>query len=463
MVGVGGYSYHVFYKRLVLRKIDNAFSAGFSTLELAALAQHGYSLDRSNEPANDEQKFRIVRPEQATIDAIIRGNARGNYYLLFGEKGTGKTSMLLESMQKVQGDGVAMLEAHGDVEVFRLRLGKALDYEYHEDYIGGMFSIRGPRDATPLLDIERALNKLEKVALTRKSIRDRPLVLIINNIHYLPDNTEGQHLLDLLQQRAELWAASGLVTLVFTSDQYRNTEMLRLHATRLQVMNIQDIPKDMAIQSLKAFRERAFGERSPSSTLDQVYNLVGGRLIFLDQVARTKDMLKTGQSICEKEKRWLLCKCWILGGEMDDKAEDQQDYCAAAMLLAQALVEIGNNPSEKPSIPGLPGIPLHKAQELMTRADFIRKLDQMNIIAIDADAVVRADSVPMQNAFKAVCSEPGFAEHLKATLGRLDELESLGRTTELTMKDLCDGEYEIRVQGHGGKHDTFLSIQKKQQ
>jgi hypothetical protein len=330
MVGVGGYSYHVFYKSLVLRKIDNAFSPGFSSLELAALAQHGYTYSPDEGLVVDsldssEKKFRITRPEQGLIDGIVSGRVKGHYYLLFGEKGTGKTSMLLEAMSKIHGDGVGMLEAHGDIEVFRLRLGKAIDYEYHEDYIGGMFSIRGPRDSTPLLDIERALNKLEKVALARKKQRDQPLVLIVSNLHYLPDNTEGQHLVDLLQQRAEMWAASGLVTLVFTSDQYRTTEMLRLHATRLQVLNVQDIPKIDATRALGAFRREAFLEDVPANILDQVYSLVGGRLIFLDQVARSKDMLRTCRSICEKEKRWLLCKCWILGADMDDKAEDQQD------------------------------------------------------------------------------------------------------------------------------------------
>ncbi|KAL5343267.1 hypothetical protein BJX70DRAFT_355028 [Aspergillus crustosus] len=458
MLGVGGYSYHVFYKRLVLRKIDNAFSPGFSSLELATLAQHGYTLEQGIDV--DEQKFKVVRPEQSLMDGIVSGKVQGHYYLLFGEKGTGKTSMLLESMQKIHGDGVGMLEAHGDIEVFRLRLGKAIDYEYHEDYIGGMFSIRGPRDSTALLDIERALNKLEKVALKRKSISDQPLVLIISNLHYLPDNTEGQHLMDLLQQRAEMWAASGLVTLVFTSDQYRTTEMLRLHATRLQVMNIQDIPKPMAVQSLKAFRQTAFHEDTPSSILDEVYSLVGGRLIFLDQVARSKDMLKTCHAICEREKRWLLCKCWILGGEMDDKAEDQQDLSSGAMLLGKTLVRLEKDP-DRHYFSGLPGMPLHKVQELMTRPDLIKGLDEMNIIAIDADAVVRADSVPMQNAFRSVVSDPDFEEHLQATLERLDELEGLGRTTELRLKDFMDGDYEVRV--HRGKNDTYLSVQKRKQ
>jgi hypothetical protein len=63
---------------------------------------------------------------------------------------------------------------------------------YSEDFVGGLFSIRGPRDsisllamlilATPLLDIERGLLKLEKVAIRHRAQRiadelpRRPLV-----------------------------------------------------------------------------------------------------------------------------------------------------------------------------------------------------------------------------------------------------------------------------------------------
>jgi hypothetical protein len=129
------------------------------------------------------------------------------------------------------------------------------------------------------------------------------------------------------------------------------------------------------------------------------------------------------------------------------------------MLLGKTLVQLEKDPDRTHYISGLPGMALHKVQELMTRPDLIKGLDEMNIIAIDADAVVRADSVPMQNAFRSVVSEPDFEEHLQATLERLDELEGLGRTTELRLKDFMNGEYEVRV--HRGKNDTYLSVQKK--
>ena len=53
------------------------------------------------------------------------------------------------------------------------------------------------------------MNKLEKVALRCARRNRRPLVLIINNIHFFKNDDDGKHMLLQLQQRAESWAASG--------------------------------------------------------------------------------------------------------------------------------------------------------------------------------------------------------------------------------------------------------------
>ena len=54
--------------------------------------------------------------------------------------------MMLDSMQANQAEGVAMCDAHPDLEVFRLRMGKALNYEFNEDTQTGLFQRRDPRD-----------------------------------------------------------------------------------------------------------------------------------------------------------------------------------------------------------------------------------------------------------------------------------------------------------------------------
>ena len=357
--------------------------------------------------------------------------------------------MLLDAMQKVGGEGISMFEAHADLEIFRIRLGKALDYEFHEDYIGSLFSIKGPREGnTALLDIERAFNKLEKVALRRREIVGRPLVLIINSTHLLRDDEDGRDLLELIQQRAEQWAASNLVTVVFNSDDYWVYERLKQYSTRLDVLPVLDLPKEQAMSALRQYRKRNFKEEPSTKVLEKIFDRVGGRLTFLNRVAKSLDMLETCDQICQTEKNWLLNKCWILGEGMDDDVMDQQKYAAAAMVLAKALVDqekqIANKATEY-SDQGqlLPQIPLHKAREIMTRADFIRSYDHINIFTIDAQAMVRADSVPMQNAFRQICGDPGFEEHLQATLDRISAIESLGRTREVVAKDLIAGNYKM--------------------
>ncbi|KAK4250064.1 hypothetical protein C7999DRAFT_38987 [Corynascus novoguineensis] len=440
--GLAAYGYHKSYKYMVLQKMANAFEPGDPVLELAAI---GKDLPLSSTAPTTHW---VERPEQPIVDDIVAGRSSGHYHLFIGDKGTGKSSMLLEAMRKIEGDGVAMFEAHADLEIFRIRLGKALDYEFHEDYIGGYFSERGPRDTTALLDIERALNKLEKVALRRRAKVGRPLVVIINQMHLIRDDDDGKDLIELLQQRAEQWAAANLVTMVFNSDDYWVYERLKQLATRMDVLTIMDLPKAQATAALRNYRQRYFGEAPSSEILEQVYDRVGGRLNFLNRVAKSSDMLLACDKIKETEKTWFLNQCWILGEEMDDDVMDQQKWAAAAVVLATALVdkEKEMETTYDPQVGHvLPSYPLYKAQEIMTRVDFVRAFDRLNLFSITSDAQVRASSVPMHLAFQEIVAQPGFREHLQGTIDRIASIESLGRTRELVAKDLVlGGKYEIR-------------------
>lgn len=464
--------------------MENAFAPGDPVLDLTS---------RKNTPplnklpnahgGSQNSEHWYPRNEQEKVNAIVSGADKGQYYLIVGEKGCGKTSMLLRAMHLVAGEGVSMLDAHADTEIFRIRLGKALDFEYHEDYIGSLFSIRGPRDTTPLLDIERAFNKLDKVALRRRERVGKPLILIINGMHLLRDNEDGQNLLELIQQRAELWAASHLVTVILNSDDYWVYERLKLNASRLEVLPVTDLPKYRAMAALRAHRLKYFNVEPSASMLAQIYDRVGGRLAFLNRVAKSPDMLKTCEEICQTEKTWFLNQCWVLGEEMDDDVMDQQKYAvslhlsystlemtcidkivqSAAMVLAKALTE-RQKEMDEPYDPErghiLPEIPLHEARQIMTRADFIQSYDHVNIFTIDSRAMVRADSVPMQNAFREVCDRPGFDEHLEATLTRISAIESLGRTRELVAKDLWnDGAYRFTTRNSRGAVDREMSVQ----
>lgn len=464
ILGAVGYGYTVYYKRQVLRKIEHAFEPGDPILDLAAVARQGHPSGGS--ALVDDEGHRqhwVLREEQAVLDAICSGTLQGQYHLLVGEKGTGKSSMLIDAMAKIDGEGCAMLEAHADPEIFRIRLGKALDFEFHEDNIGSLFSIRGPRDASAVLDIERAFNKLEKIALKRRNQIGKPLVLIINSTHLLRDDEAGRDLLELLQQRAEAWAAGNLATVIFNSDDYWVYERLKQYATRMNIIPILDLSKPKALNALSNYRVKYKGDSPDLKILEEVYDMVGGRLSYLSRVAKSNDMLKTCREICRMEKTWFLNKCWILGMEMDDDVMDQQKYASAAMVLAKALVD-----KEKAmgtiydSVKGhmLPQIPLHEARHIMTRADFIQDYDAINVFTIDSNAMVRADSVPMMNAFREICAQEGFEEHLELTLERINNIESLGRTRELTIKDLWHGgKYHVSMENARGQPNGRITFE----
>ncbi|KAL9053543.1 MAG: hypothetical protein Q9162_004710 [Coniocarpon cinnabarinum] len=451
ILGLVGYGYTKYYKYLVLQKIENAFNPGDPYLELA-----------NTGPGEASPAHRIQRDEQPQIDAIIDGSDQGHYFLLIGEKGTGKSSMILEAMQKVNGDCISMFDAHQDIEIFRIRLGRALDFEFHEDNIGSLFSIRGPRDASALLDIERAFNKFEKVALRRRNAGRRPLIVIINALHLVRDDDNGRNLLELIQQKAEQWCASNICTVVLNSDDYWVYERLKQHAVRMEVLQVKDLSKQKSLEALRKMRHQYYAEDTPLPLLEEVYNRLGGRLAFLARAAKESDMLKVCDVINEHEKTWFLTQCGILGEEMDDDVMDQQKYASAAMVLAKALVERERDAEVSyDSHAGyeLPQIPLHEARQIMTRADFIQDYDGRNIFTINARALVRADSVPMQRAFREVCTQPDFDDYLQKTLDRISAIESLGRTRELTMKDLWDGgKYRIQSLDSRGREERQLTF-----
>lgn len=122
---------------------------------------------------------------------------------------------------------------------------------------------------------------------------------------------------------------------MLNSDDYWVFERLKRYSSRMTVIPIRDLPKDKAMSAFQCHRRRYFNQDVPASEFEQVYDLVGGRLSYLNRVARSTDMLAACRSICETEKTWFYNKCGILGSDMDDDVMDQQKY---AVSLFKPLV-----------------------------------------------------------------------------------------------------------------------------
>lgn len=113
---------------------------------------------------------------------------------------------------------------------------------------------------------------------------------------------------------------------MFNSDDYWVYERLKRYATRMEVLPVLDLPKDRAMAALQQYRSRYYQKDLSREILEKVYDKVGGRLTFLNRVAKSSDMMNTCEIICQAEKTWFLNKCWILGEEMDDDVMDEQKY-----------------------------------------------------------------------------------------------------------------------------------------
>ncbi|KAJ5723371.1 hypothetical protein N7488_001406 [Penicillium malachiteum] len=94
----------------------------------------------------------------------------------------------------------------------------------------------------------------------------------------------------------------------------------------MEVIPVKDLPKDKAMTALKKYRHQFHQQELPSDVLEEVYKQVGGRLSFLNRVAKSRNIMQTCAEICRAEKTWFLNKCWILGMEMDDDVMDEQKY-----------------------------------------------------------------------------------------------------------------------------------------
>ncbi|KAG6861119.1 hypothetical protein C0995_003848 [Termitomyces sp. Mi166 len=480
----GGVAYVAWYKKRVLDKIEDAFAAGYDpALELAT--QQTKRLPSKDDAKGELGEFvddapwteNMRRKEQDAIDRIVQGQESGHYFVLLGPKGSGKGTMVFDSMAACHAEGVSMCDAHPDLEVFRLRLGKALNFEFNEDSQTGLFQRRDPREA---------FNKLEKVALRSARKTGRPLVLIINNIHFFKNDDEGRNMILQLQQKAEAWAASdGAGTFVHTfthgdSDDFwpfhimrtcssseiqQFVNKLRSQAKTPVVLSIYDLD---TTESLHAVNRMRMSSRHPSTTPEQLkeaVSLVGGRLSYLSKVAKAKHMVEMAEHLKGVEKGWLLSQIGFCKGlipDCDDDVMDEQKWSSCSWLLLQEFVKLHQEQEaiREAALPAagstedsleLPVIPYWRCRQIMTRADFMEELDRINIIAIDIHHDVRPDSMLILHAAQEVVSEEGFQELLDNVRDRIDEIESLHRTRELTFKDVDQGDrIAVTVDKGGG-------------
>ncbi|KAK7026715.1 hypothetical protein VNI00_015488 [Paramarasmius palmivorus] len=347
------------------------------------------------------------RQEQNTIGSIMKGEEHGHVYVLLGPKGSGKGTMIFDSMNAVQADGIAMCEAHPDLEVFRLRLGKALNYESMKILILGCSkgAIRAKRSSRtfcrlggPALDIERGRLEMRETKRQTAGFDHQQRAFFKND-------EDGCNILLQLHQRAESWAACGIMTIVFNMDDFWPFYVMHVSA-----------------KAVTAMRMEMKHKIEDPSEIEEAVSIVGGRLSYLNKIARSKNVKEMADRLLRQEQAWLLSQIGLIV-DCDDDVMDEQKWSSCSWLLLQGFVKLRQEqekecPEADHSALPLPVIPYQKCRQIMTRTDFLKGRISLPLTR----TMTRLDSVR----------------------DRIDEIESLHRTRELTFKDLEKGD-KIRL------------------
>ncbi|CAG8776390.1 2727_t:CDS:2, partial [Cetraspora pellucida] len=377
-VGLGGVFYQAWYEWSEIHKVSMAFEKPTTTLK--SRAKKGF----------------FERDEYKTIRKAIEGHGAGKYFLLVGERGTGKTQLILNAMDKINQYGVVFAEAHSDSEIFKCRLGKALRYTYREDYVGQLFAREAPERGSALLDVEKALNMVEIVATKYYKRRHRPLVLVINNLHaFKEDDEDGEDLLELLQQRAEAWAATNIVTMVFNTDDYTIYERMKRDASRMEVVRVRELEINEAVNLLKEKR------KEPEDVLKTIVERIGGRLSYIDKLAREPNISETAKHLENEERTWLINQIGLIP-DFEESAFDDQKYASCAWKLIREIVK---SPVHS--------VTIEEGRKITGNPKWIEMMDHDNIIMIDDHQRIKADSKMLQHIFEEIVNRDDFDDLLE--------------------------------------------------
>ncbi|CAH1764518.1 4234_t:CDS:2, partial [Entrophospora sp. SA101] len=405
---LGGVLYQSWYEWHVSHKVLKAFTSSLPSLK--------------------PKTIYLEKDEYKNLFQAIEGNTKGRYYLLVGENGTGKSQMVFQAMEKCNQFGVVICEAHSNTEIFKTRLGRSLNYTFREDYIGGLFAREAPERGSALLDIEKALNVVEGVAYKYKGKYNKPLVLIINDIHALKDDEDGEDMLELLQQRAEAWASCNVVTMIFNTDDYWVYERMRTSASHMEVVRVRDLNKDEAIEFLKDKRKDKINGCESDEVLGKIVSeCIGGRILYLNKLAKETNIDLFGNiffsvaanKLKEEQKTWLINLIGLIPNFNGLEVESQR-YAVAAWKLIRELV---HSPTK--------AISMVDARLIIGNSRYLKKLDHDGIIMVDQDNKIKPDSQISYVIFEEIIKSPNFNQILKKVDQKLEETDKNQRIREI--------------------------------
>ena len=105
----------------------------------------------------------------------------------------------------------------------------------------------------------------------------------------------------------------------------------------MHVVSVYDLsPKD-ALTAAMRIRKNARRKKATVEEMQEVVQLVGGRLTYLGKVCRAADMVKHAKHMLAVEKAWLLSQIGLIP-DCDDDVMDEQKWSSCSWLLLREFV-----------------------------------------------------------------------------------------------------------------------------
>jgi hypothetical protein len=89
-----------------------------------------------------------------------------------------------------------------------------------------------------------------------------------------------------------------------------------------QVVSVRDLNAKQALRAALQMRVASRRSKEPEQAYREVVDIVGGRLAYLNRVARHTDMLGHARHLLEVEKAWLLSQIGLIPDHDDDVMDE---------------------------------------------------------------------------------------------------------------------------------------------
>ena len=263
------------------------------------------------------------RPElESELSVLMSSTCTGEYYLINGEPGSGKTRTVLQvvdGLMKSSGmknDGAPVYVTATQGQSFSDSLAQAVNFHFNEHlqfklFMDFVLGVRGFPSQQEHHKLQRVLCAIEDSAFLYHQSTGCPVVVVIDGVNTLEKQMPGTML--KLQYKAKLWADTNIAKVIFITNDENTEEQFRSNSscwTRLGApFHVHDISKEDTMNFLSSNNASHDG-CIPSAMADQIYNLVGGRVRYLTLFKKDLEhgipFSKIAQRMREKEQEKFI-------------------------------------------------------------------------------------------------------------------------------------------------------------